>query len=189
MGAFEIEPFDRGTNAVAQAAAELTQAGRLQHGRRRRRHGGGPGPCRRARAVLLRLDRRRRLPGVAGGQGAAGRRGAGAALSEPLTVRVHDLRPGPRGARAGVRGRDVTLVTASGSRRVRRGRLLARGRARAGSPGGDRLRRRCRPRHGGAARGRARPAVHAARRRSPTSSPAWPGSWVAGCDATWPVGS
>ena len=29
MGAFEIEPFDRGTNAVAQAAARLTQAGKL----------------------------------------------------------------------------------------------------------------------------------------------------------------
>ena len=30
MGAFEIEPFDRGTNAVAQAAARLTQAGKLK---------------------------------------------------------------------------------------------------------------------------------------------------------------
>ena len=29
LGAFEIEPFDRGTTAVAQAAAEATQAGRL----------------------------------------------------------------------------------------------------------------------------------------------------------------
>jgi phosphoglycerate kinase len=29
MGAFEIEPFDQGTNAVARAAAELTQARRL----------------------------------------------------------------------------------------------------------------------------------------------------------------
>ena len=27
LGAFEIEPFDRGTNAVAQAVAKLTQAG------------------------------------------------------------------------------------------------------------------------------------------------------------------
>ena len=79
MGAFEIEPFDQGTNAVAQAAARLTQAGKLHDGRRRRRHRGGPGPCRRARAVLLRLDRGRRLPGMARGQGAAGRRGAGTA--------------------------------------------------------------------------------------------------------------
>lgn len=30
MGAFEIEPFDRGTNAVARKAAELTKAGRLK---------------------------------------------------------------------------------------------------------------------------------------------------------------
>ena len=29
LGAFEIEPFDKGTNAVAQAAADLTAAGRL----------------------------------------------------------------------------------------------------------------------------------------------------------------
>jgi phosphoglycerate kinase len=29
LGAFEIEPFDRGTNAVGQAAAELTRAGKL----------------------------------------------------------------------------------------------------------------------------------------------------------------
>jgi phosphoglycerate kinase len=29
FGAFEIEPFDNGTLAVAEAAAELTQAGRL----------------------------------------------------------------------------------------------------------------------------------------------------------------
>ena len=30
MGAFEIEPFDRGTNGVARAAARLTEAGRLR---------------------------------------------------------------------------------------------------------------------------------------------------------------
>lgn len=30
LGAFEIEPFDRGTTAVARRAAELTQAGRLK---------------------------------------------------------------------------------------------------------------------------------------------------------------
>jgi phosphoglycerate kinase len=30
MGAFEITPFDKGTNAVAQAAARLTQEGKLQ---------------------------------------------------------------------------------------------------------------------------------------------------------------
>ena len=30
MGAFEIAPFDQGTNAVAQAAARLTVAGKLK---------------------------------------------------------------------------------------------------------------------------------------------------------------
>jgi phosphoglycerate kinase len=30
LGAFEVEPFDRGTNAVARRAAELTQAGKLR---------------------------------------------------------------------------------------------------------------------------------------------------------------
>ena len=30
MGAFEVEPFDRGTNGVAQAAARLTEAGTLR---------------------------------------------------------------------------------------------------------------------------------------------------------------
>jgi phosphoglycerate kinase len=30
MGAFEIEPFDQGTNATAKAAAGLTQAGKLK---------------------------------------------------------------------------------------------------------------------------------------------------------------
>ena len=30
LGAFEIEPFDQGTNAVARRAAELTQAGKLR---------------------------------------------------------------------------------------------------------------------------------------------------------------
>jgi phosphoglycerate kinase len=30
MGAFEIEPFDKGTNEVARAAANLTQAGKLK---------------------------------------------------------------------------------------------------------------------------------------------------------------
>jgi phosphoglycerate kinase len=30
MGAFEIEPFDQGTNTTAKAAAGLTQAGKLK---------------------------------------------------------------------------------------------------------------------------------------------------------------
>ena len=51
---------------------------------------------------------------MAGGQGPAGRRGAGAALSEPLTVRVHDLGQA-RAVLELAAGRDVMLVTASGS--------------------------------------------------------------------------
>jgi phosphoglycerate kinase len=30
LGAFEIEPFDQGTNTIAKAAAGLTQAGKLK---------------------------------------------------------------------------------------------------------------------------------------------------------------
>ena len=44
---------------------------------RRRRHGRGTAPRRRARQAQLRLHRRRRVPGVAGGQDAARRRRAG----------------------------------------------------------------------------------------------------------------
>jgi len=47
-------------------------------GRRRRRHGRGAQPGRGGRRFHLRLDRRRRLPGMDGRQGAARREGAGA---------------------------------------------------------------------------------------------------------------
>ena len=75
FGAFEHEPFDNGTIEVAEAAAELTAAGKLVSFA-----GGGdtvaalnlasrdrpPDPC---------LDRRRRVSGIAGRQDAAGREG------------------------------------------------------------------------------------------------------------------
>ncbi len=76
MGAFEIEPFDRGTNALAQAAARLTADRSAAQRGRRWRHRGGARSRRRARAVLLRIDRRRCLSGVARRQGSAGSSGA-----------------------------------------------------------------------------------------------------------------
>jgi phosphoglycerate kinase len=74
LGAFEIAPFDR------QAA----------HRGRRRRHRGGVAPCRGSRRFLLRLDGRRRLPGMARGQGAARRRRARGGL----TARSGTIRAG-----------------------------------------------------------------------------------------------
>ena len=76
FGAFEMEPFDNGTVEVAEAAAELTAGRQACLGRGRRRHGGGAQCRRRRRPLHLCLDRRRRLPGMAGRQGLAGRRGA-----------------------------------------------------------------------------------------------------------------
>ena len=72
FGAFELEPFDNGTVEVAEAAAELTAAGKLVTVA-----GGGDTVAalnarRRAPTVHLCVDRRRRLPGVAGRQDAAG---------------------------------------------------------------------------------------------------------------------
>ena len=74
FGAFEIEPFDNGTVEVAEAVAELTEAGKLVS-----IAGGGDTVAalnrgRRHRPLDLCLDRRRRLPGMAGRQDAAGRR-------------------------------------------------------------------------------------------------------------------
>ena len=75
LGAFEIPPFNAATDAAARQAASLTRAGQAAVGRRRRRHGGGAERQRVGRGLHLRLDRRRRLPRVAGGQDPArGRR-------------------------------------------------------------------------------------------------------------------
>ena len=75
FGAFELEPFDIGTIEVAEAAAELTAAGKII-------------------TVHLYLDRRRRLPRMAGGQAFAG---SGSAQGQ-ITVEVSatDLE-GPHG--------------------------------------------------------------------------------------------
>ncbi len=69
FGAFELEPFDNGTVEVAEAAAELTAAGKLVSVA-----GGGDtvsalNAAGVSRAVQLCLDGGRRLPGMAGGQG------------------------------------------------------------------------------------------------------------------------
>ena len=74
LGAFETPPFDAATVAVAQTVAGLDAVLRAEGDRRRRRHGGGAEACRGGGADDLRLDRRRRLPGMAGGQDPARRR-------------------------------------------------------------------------------------------------------------------
>ena len=76
LGAFEVPPFDKATVAVARHAAERTKAGRPPLGRRRRRDGLRAQARRRRGRFLVRLDRRRRVPRMAGGQGAPRRRGA-----------------------------------------------------------------------------------------------------------------
>ena len=76
LGAFEIEPFDTGTNTLARAVAALTREGRPAISRRRRRHRVGPAPRRRQRRFQLRLHSRRRVPRMAGRQDAAGHPGA-----------------------------------------------------------------------------------------------------------------
>ena len=80
FGAFELQPFDAGTVAVAQEAAALTvrRQARQRGGRRRHRGGAERGGCR--RGLHLRVDGGRRLPRVDGRQGAA-RRGSAPALS------------------------------------------------------------------------------------------------------------
>ena len=73
FGAFEMEPFDTGTVEVAEAAAELTAAGKLVTVA-----GGGDtvaalNAAGVDRAVHLCVDRGRRIPGMARGQVAARR--------------------------------------------------------------------------------------------------------------------
>ena len=75
MGVFETPPFDHGTLAIARAMAEATGRGAITV------IGGGDSAAAVAQAGLdgpdhPRVDRWRRVAGVSGGQGAAGRRGA-----------------------------------------------------------------------------------------------------------------
>ena len=70
-------------------------SGRPALGGRRRRHRLGIAPCRRARRVLLCLDRRRRLPRMAGRQDPARHPGADRARRDhPATLMRDDRRPG-----------------------------------------------------------------------------------------------
>ena len=75
FGAFEMEPFDNGTVEVAEAAAELTAAGKLVSVA----GGGDTVAALNVAGVTDRFtyvsDRRRRLPGMAGRQGLARGRG------------------------------------------------------------------------------------------------------------------
>ena len=74
LGAFEVPPFDKGTNAVAREAAKLTKAGQADERRRRRRHRRGAGTRRRrgdfsyvstAGGAFLEWLEGKTLPGVA----------------------------------------------------------------------------------------------------------------------------
>ena len=76
LGAFETQPFDRG-HGGGGTIGRKPDPGRpatLRGGRRR--HGGGARSCGRGGRVYLCLDRGRRVSGMAGRQGIAGRRGA-----------------------------------------------------------------------------------------------------------------
>ena len=91
LGAFEIPPFDAGTNVVAKKVAELTAGRQAHEHRRRRRHPLGPRPRRRPGKALLRLHRRRRVPGVARGQNPPRRRGAAAGLGASAQHPIRDV--------------------------------------------------------------------------------------------------
>ena len=76
LGAFETPPFDTATVAIARSVAAVTSRAGWQR-RRRRRHGLRAEACRGGGADDLCLGGRRRLPGMAGRQDAAGGRRAG----------------------------------------------------------------------------------------------------------------
>jgi hypothetical protein len=73
LGAFETEPLDTGTVAVAEAAAELTRARQPGFDRGRWRHRGGAQCGQRRSAIDLRIGGRRRVSRMDGRQGVAGR--------------------------------------------------------------------------------------------------------------------
>ena len=100
FGAFELEPFDTGTVEIAEAAVELTAAGKIVTVA-----GGGDtvaalNAARRDRAVDLCLDRRRRLPRMAGGQALAGGRGAQGQITVAFLPSVHGGWSAVKGRRA-----------------------------------------------------------------------------------------
>ena len=87
FGAFEMEPFDNGTVEVAEAAAELTGAGKLVSVA-----GGGDtvaalNVAGRDRSAHLCFRRRRRLPGMAGRQGLARGRGVAGKMTWNSAIR------------------------------------------------------------------------------------------------------
>ena len=88
FGAFETPPFDEATMAIAKTAARLTKAGQADLGRRRRRHGRRAQRGQGRGRLHLCLDRGRRVPGMDGRQGAAGRRGAEGEVASGLAAGV-----------------------------------------------------------------------------------------------------
>ena len=75
FGAFEMEPFDHGTDRGGGSRGGTHRGRQACFGGGRRRHGGRAQCRRRDRSIHLCVDRRRRLPGMAGRQAAAGGRG------------------------------------------------------------------------------------------------------------------
>ena len=82
FGAFETEPFDRGTVAAAKLVAAAHPRGQAFVGGGRRRYSGRPQPCRRGGGFHLRLHRGRGVSGMAGRTGIAGRGGTCARKSK-----------------------------------------------------------------------------------------------------------
>ena len=93
VGVFEFDAFANGTETIARAIAASP---RVQH-RRRRRHAGGDRQVRHREGRRLHLHRRRRLPGGARRQDAAGVRDPGQARRSRLkAVRPAKSRPPAR---------------------------------------------------------------------------------------------
>ena len=94
LGAFEMQPFDQGTVAVARHAAARTRAGKLISVA----GGGDTVAALNAAGVAdqfyLCVHSRRRLPGVDGGQGLARRRGVKAKMTSKERFRSATRRTG-----------------------------------------------------------------------------------------------
>jgi phosphoglycerate kinase len=71
VGAFETAPFDGSTVQIARMVAAASRAGETAQRGGRWRHGGRARACGVECGTQLSFDRRRRLPRMAGGQGAA----------------------------------------------------------------------------------------------------------------------
>ncbi len=97
LGAFEVRALRQG-DGRRRAPCGIPE-GQGAVGRRRRRDGIGAPSCGRGRRLQLHLDRRRRLPRMAGGQGASRRRGSPGAIAFQRGINDPSNRRVPVGAR------------------------------------------------------------------------------------------